>query len=220
MKKSPSCKPPAKPLRKGRKPRPAAGIIGPAERSKLAQLSRAAYDHQIRLGTISALETPDTWRREIIAAHYSVPGVSHLPRALWRDAAALFLRLAGRDDEALAYLLKTGRVHDGGDPTDTHEAREALAHNLRAELAAHALREAPGGHLDPAWLLTAARPRSGIEKITLENLHLKLSREKLFALLCHLRRHIAIREGRPYTPTSPRLYPPKPDPTAYPLSDR
>ena len=63
------------------------------------------------------------------------------------------------------------------------------------------------------WLLTAARQRTGKPTLTMETLAERLDPQTLFGLLCHLKDHISLREGRAVPERrAKRIYPKKADP--------
>lgn len=208
----------AKPLRKGGSPG-AAGSLTREEKTNLVIQAREAFDHQTRLGRIEPGQTFDDWRREQVQDAAGVPGISKLHRAQWRTVKALFLNLSGREDEAFALLNKTGvKSYRPANQSDTWESSETYVALIREALANHAKIPAaslphPKGHIQPGWLLAAARQRTGKPTLILDTFAERLDPETLCGLLAHLNSHIAVREGREdLVKRSPRTYPKRPHP--------
>ena len=191
----------------------ATGSLTRQETTKLVMQAQEAFHYQTSLGNIEPGDTFDAWRRDQVMDSVERPGISKIGRSQWRTVYAHFLKLAGRDDEALAALLATGSKRDHGDPSDNYETAEALVAKIREALTIHSRVSLPNGatHIHPGWLIACARQRTGKATLTLDTMAERLDPVTLVGLLSHLRNHIARREGRETDRRKVRKYPRKPD---------
>lgn len=191
----------------------ATGSLTRTETTKLVMQAQEAYHYQTALGNIEPGDQFDSWRRDQVMDSVNRPGISKIGRSQWRTVYSHFLKLAGRDDEALSALMTTGSKRDHGDPSDTYETAEALVAKIREALSAHLRTTVIDGatHIHVGWLIACARQRTGKSTLTLDTMAERLDPVTLVGLLSHLRNHIARREGRETDRRSARKYPCKPD---------
>lgn len=203
-------KPSAKPVRTAAK----TGNLTRPETTKLVMQAHEAFYYQTACGNLNPGHNFDAWRRDQVMLAVGRPGISHCGRGQWRELFAHFLTLAGRADEAYAYLTATGSKRDHGHASDNHESCESLVHKMREAIVNHSRQTLPAGadHIHPGWLLAAARQRTGKATLTWDTMAERLDPFTLVGLLSHLRNHIARREGRESDRRAQRSYPPKPDP--------
>lgn len=161
----------------------------------------------------------DEWRREMVFERVACAGISKINRSHWREVMALFLELAGREDDAFKLLTETGvKSYRPVDNNDTWETCETYVALIRQALQDHATVPVDGlqegkRHIHAGWLITAARQREGKPTLTLETLAERLDPQTLHGLLSHLRNHIALREGRAVPERrAKRIYPKPSDP--------
>lgn len=211
--RQPARKKPAAHLRKGGSPGDQ-GNLSNAEKGKLSIQANEAYAHQLQLGRIEAGHNRDDWRREMVQDLTGKDGVSKIHRIDWKPVMAMFLTLAGKEDEAFVLLNKTGKKsYRPKSETDTWESCETYVALIREALEDHASVPADKltgdqGHIRLGWLIAAARQRTGKPTLILDTMAERLDPETLHGLLSHLRNHIAKREGRaiPHL-RAPRKYP-------------
>lgn len=205
----------AKPLRTKGTPGEDGNLTG-AEIRKLVMQAKEAFHYQSALGQIEPGADSDQWRRDQVMDCVDKAGTSKLIRREWRKVSGHFLILAGREDEALATLNRTGvKSYRPVDQEDTWETSETYVALIRAALADHraTVVTPENGHLHEGWLLAAARQRTGKPTLTMGTLAERLAPQTLCGLLAHLRNHIALREGRAISERrSKRFYPTTPDP--------
>lgn len=207
----------AKPLRKGGGGTPGpTGKLTKEERDPLLLQAIDAFDHQTKLGRVEPGFSFDEWRRNMVFDRVACGGISKINRSHWRDVMALFLELAGREDDAFKLLNKTGvKGYRPVDGNDTWESCETYVHQIRQALADHsqAVVTHEKGHIYEGWILTAARQRNSKDKLTMDTLAERLDPKTLCGLLSHLNNHIRLREGRADPDRrAARVYPKKPDP--------
>ncbi|RYD18847.1 MAG: hypothetical protein EOP88_21130 [Verrucomicrobiaceae bacterium] len=209
---------PAKSLRKGGSPGDQGNLTGP-EKAKLAIQANEAFAHQLQLGRIEPGQKVDDWRREMVQDLTGKAGISKIHRMDWKPVMAMFLTLAGKDDEAFTLLNKTGKKsYRPKGEKDTWETCETYVALIREALEDHASVPAASlhderGHIRLGWLLQAARQRTNKPTLIMDTLAERLDPETLHGLLSHLRNHIAKREGRDQPDRrQPRAYPKPADP--------
>jgi hypothetical protein len=196
------------------------GKLSHAEISKLLIQAKEAWGYQLACKSIQPDAKFDDFRRDQVQAAVGIPGLSKLNRSHWRTVSAHFLTLAGCEDEAFELLNRTGqKTYRGTKPGDTWETAEAYVAHIRQALADHLTADLRPGmtRIEPGWLLTAARQRTGKPTLSMDTLAERLNPQTLHGLLSHLRNHIALREGREgladLARRSVRTYPSKPDPS-------
>jgi hypothetical protein len=112
------------------------------QKAKLAQVAKEAFDYQEALGLVETVGTSASarfteWRRE---EQHKAVGHSSLTTCgnnHYRSLLGHFLTLAGKDDKAYGYHVRTGRVKDHGELDDTHENRETQRKLIMDKLLAH-----------------------------------------------------------------------------------
>ncbi|BCU76025.1 hypothetical protein [Luteolibacter sp. LG18] len=191
------------------------GNLKPQTRQKIAITARQAFDLQKHVGNIEDGVTFEQWRHAEVMAAVKRPGISACDGLHFRDLMVHFLVLAGREEEALPYGLKTGKVRDHGDVQDTHEEREKwlaiIATDLRlhAELAAEPVEpqspayaaswhsiKANGGPIQEGYVVFVAAQKFGIQKCRFERLKELLTAPQLEQLHHTIRNRITAREGK------------------------
>lgn len=189
------------------------GNLQPKSRSSIAFNARLAFDIQESMGNIETGVTFDQWRQDQVMAAVGRPGISACDGHHYRALMVHFLVLANREDEALKFGLKTGRVKDHGDASDTHEAREqwvALIYNdVSAHIALADTAEADvldgdrvtwtaiknnGGPIREGYVAWIAKDKFGFRRPYQKLIDLEA--HKLEQLLYTVRNRIAAKEGR------------------------
>jgi hypothetical protein len=192
------------------------GALTVAEIQMLVMQAKEAFHYQTALGQIEPGTDADQWRRDQVMDCVGKAGTSKLIRIEWRQVSARFLTLAGREDEALATLNRTGvKSYRPADANDTWETSETYVVLIRQAIDEHrtAVTEHAKGHIHEGWFLTAARQRTAKPSLTMATLAERLDPATLCGLLSHLRNHIALREGRAVPERrAKRVYPKTPDP--------
>lgn len=180
----------------------ASGRLTRAETTNLVLQATEAFHYQTVLGNIEPGQSFDDWRREQVMNRVGKAGISKIVREEWREVKALFLELAGRDDEAFAFLLKTGakndRPHEANNTWESSETYVALMRQALADHAAVPAANLAAGcvHIHGGWLVAAARQRTRKPTLTMDTLAERLDPKTLHGLLSHLKSHINLREGR------------------------
>ncbi len=113
------------------------GNMKPAEIKPLVMAARKAFDRQSEVGLLDDGETFDTWRHTQCMAAVGRPGITACNHGDFRPLLAHFQTLAGDDSSAFRSLMKSGKPTDHAAPSDTHEARRILVHQIADALAAH-----------------------------------------------------------------------------------
>jgi hypothetical protein len=181
------------------------------QKARISQVAREAFDHQDRLGLIETEGASDSarvtaWRRKEQIRAVRIESLTNCGNQHFRPLLAHFLCLAGRDDQAFNYQLKTGRVKDHGALDDTHENRETQRTLIVQELTAHAAKCSPGKEgWDPIIAakvtekggLICANYVIAIAKSKCKGRSLdSLTATELRQILYTIRNRIAAREGR------------------------
>jgi len=196
-------------------PRPLRASSGPGlsklQKARISQVAREAFDHQDGLGLIEAEGASDSarftaWRREEQIKAVRIESLTNCGNQHFRPLLAHFLCLAGRDDQAFKYQLKTGRVKDHGALDDTVENRETQRTLIVQELTAHAAKCNPKAE---AWDPTIAAKVTEKGGLICANYVIAIAKSKckgrsldsltateLRQILFTLRNRIAAREGR------------------------
>lgn len=180
------------------------------QKSTISQTARQAFNVQDRAGLIEGTGSDtvrfEQWRR---AEQEKCTGIASL-RACgnnhYRGLMAHFLTLAGKDDSAFRYQLRTGRVKDHGAIGDTHENREEQRKLIVEALLGHGRRCDPksaeydediaaavaekGGIITQAYVITIARAKCRGRSLD------SITATELKQILWTVRNRIAAREGR------------------------
>jgi hypothetical protein len=181
------------------------------QKARIAQVAKQAFDYQDALGLVeaegsSASARFTAWRQEEQRKAVGRSSLTECGNNHFRSLVAHFLTLAGKDDKAFGYHLRTGRVKDRGAIEDTHENRETYRKLILDELLAHGRRcdprhasydaalagvvESSGGLITAHYIIAIAKKQCkgrGLDSLTaveLKNLHFTA------------RNRIAAREGR------------------------
>ncbi len=182
------------------------------QKARIAQVAREAFDFQDRLGNINAIpgltesKQFEAWRRGEQLAAVRIASLTECQNEHFRPLLAHFLTLAGRDDEAFRYQMKTGRVKDHGPVEDTHENRELWRAKISQALIEHAgklIEGAPtynariaaavaenGGQIRTGYVLAIAQRRCKGRSIA------SIQAEELRWVYLTLVNRIAAKEGR------------------------
>lgn len=113
------------------------GLMGRKEKQILSMIATQAFDLQQSLGNLEDNETRDAFRHRIVRETTGKSGLRECVHDDFRPLLSQFQLLAGQDEKALATALRSGRITSKGDPNDTREAREKIAHEITTRLAAH-----------------------------------------------------------------------------------
>jgi hypothetical protein len=141
----------------GRRParRDAGQPLSNTQKAVISRTARTAFLIQDEAGLVEGTGSESArlaaWRHEQQLAAGCPASLRACGNNHFRALMAHFLCLAGRDDSAFRYQLKTGRVKDHGAIDDTHENRETQRRLIVEALLAHGRRcEPQAAEYDPA----------------------------------------------------------------------
>ncbi len=185
------------------------------QKAAISQTAAAAFLVQDRAGLVEE-KGSDTARCN--AWRHSQQKAAGFPASLrdcgnnhYRGLMAHFLCLAGKDDSAFRYQMRTGRVKDHGAIEDTHENRETQRKLIMDELLAHGHRCDPahadhdpdtaakvlekGAVITAGYVIALAKGKCKGRSLD------SLTARELSQILWTLKNRIAAREGRGSTAT-------------------
>lgn len=175
------------------------GFLSKLQKSRLAQEAAKAFKVQCDAGVIdvpfdqSKSAYMADWRHAEQLKACGKASLTDCRNADYRPIMAHFLTLQGREAEAFALHLKSGRVKDHGSAGDTHEARQEFRRLILMELEGHAARMAALGREDiitAAYVEAIARAKHRGRQLS------SLTADELRMLLFTTRNRTAQREGR------------------------
>lgn len=196
----------------GRRPvkRDAGKPLSNLQKATISQTARQAFIVQDRAGLVDATGSETArlaeWRHRQQLAAGCPASLRDCGNNHYRSLMAHFLCLAGKDDTAFRYQLKTGRVKDRGAEEDTHENRETQRRLIVQALLEHGRRcEPQAKEYDPALAATVAENGGIITQGYVVNIAKMKNKGKsldsltatdLAQILYTIRNRIAAKEGR------------------------
>jgi hypothetical protein len=186
-----------------------------AQKSAISQTARQAFEVQDRAGLVDESGSESArftaWRHGQQTEAVGVGSLRDCGNDHYRPLMAHFLCLAGKDDTAFRYQLRTGRVKDHGALEDTHENRETQRALILAALLEHGHRcNEARAEYDAALAKTVADKGGGITAgyvVSLAKMKCKgraldsLTAAELAQILWTVRNRISAREGKGKTGT-------------------
>jgi hypothetical protein len=182
------------------------------QKARLCQDATAAFAHQEKMGLVEVRATEsrskamETWRRAELAAAGFPASLRECNNYQFRGIRAHFLMLAGKDDVAFGYHMKSGRVKDKGAAEDTYERREEIRALILKALLEHGARVNPahkdfdeevaatvtakGGMIEAGYVIAIAKAKAKGRELD------SLTASELWQVLYTVRNRIAAREGR------------------------
>lgn len=136
------------------------------QKARIAQVAKEAFDFQDSLGNLDASAASpskafEAWRRSEQLKAVRIASLTECRNEHFRPLLGHFLALAGRDDEAFRYQMKTGRVKDHGPVDDTHENRELWRAKIGEAIVMHTGRLIEGASTYDARVAEAVAQAGG-----------------------------------------------------------